>query len=317
MLNITYNDNYAQKHFLLVQAQLETRLANIIKSRSVTISKKKYSVDNVLLAYLKTLQTGTNLQDLITARPDKFKKIIKSIKFRIPTILDKTTSSNRVLYNLFVLNGYDNDVFNKLNFIELIATDTCLYCNRSYTYSLEKKKKIKPQIDHFLPKSKYPFFGLSYYNLVPSCLVCNGLDAKHELDPIMSGVRNPYVIKKNDFVFRYNMKSGNILNNLKDPSSIELKFAKKIHGNIQMFKLQELYDKHKDHVLELIVLSQSKYSETYRNYLRSYRSANGLKFSDNEIDRMIVSNYVNENELHKRPLAKLYRDIAKQLGLIP
>jgi len=147
--------------------------------------------------------------------------------------------------------------------------------------------------------------------------VCNGLDAKHELDPIMSGVRNPYVIKKNDFVFRYNMKSGNILNNLKDPSSIELKFAKKIHGNIQMFKLQELYDKHKDHVLELIVLSQSKYSETYRNYLRSYRSANGLKFSDNEIDRMIVSNYVNENELHKRPLAKLYRDIAKQLGLIP
>ncbi|MCO5948311.1 HNH endonuclease [Mucilaginibacter flavidus] len=315
MINISYNDNNAEIHYLALADQLQTRLGNIIKSRKVTINSVKYYVDNVLLVYLKTLQTESNLKALITARPEKFRGIIKTLRRRIPNILDSTSDSNRVLYNLFIKSGYDDESFKKLDFIERIGMDTCVYCNRTYTFSLEKKKKIKPEIDHFMPKSKYPFLGVSYYNLIPSCQICNGLDAKNQNDPIDYGVRNPYDIKNSDFKFRYEIKTGNVLNTLTDSQSIALSFSKKINGNLKMFKLQELYDKHKDHVVELIVLSKSKYVETYREYLRSYKEK-GLKFSDNEIDRMIMGNYVSEIELHKRPLAKLYHDIGKQLGLI-
>ncbi|WP_017258885.1 HNH endonuclease family protein [Pedobacter arcticus] len=315
MINISYADNNAEQHYLALSDQLQARLRNIIKSRKVTINKVKYSVDNVLLVYLKNLQTEANLKELITARPEKFRSIIKKLRTRIPNILDSTSDANRVLYNLFIKSSYDHESFKKLEFIERIGMDTCAYCNRTYTFSLEKKNKIKPEIDHFMPKSKYPFLGVSYYNLIPSCQVCNGLDTKNQNDPRAFGVRNPYEIKHSDFIFRYELKTGNVLNTLTDPESITLSFSKKINGNLKMFKLQELYDKHRDHVVELIILSKSKYVENYRKYLRQYKKK-GLKFSDNEIDRMIMGNYVSEKELHKRPLAKLYHDIGKQLGLI-
>jgi len=41
-----------------------------------------------------------------------------------------------------------------------------------------------------------------------------------------------------------------------------------------------------------------------------------LNFSSSKIDRLIIGNYSELNELHKRPLSKLYRDIAIELGLI-
>lgn len=315
MIKISYADSEAEIHYLTITDRFQARLSNIIKYRKVTINTVKYTVDDVLLVYLKTLQIDDNLKELITARPEKFRRIIKRLRTRIPNILDSTSDANRVLYNLFIISNYDSNSFNKLKFIEKIGMDTCVYCNRTYTFSLEKKNKIKPEIDHFMPKSKYPFLGLSYYNLIPSCQVCNGLDAKNQNDPRAFGVRNPYDIKSTDFIFRYELKTGNVLNTVIDPESITLSFSKKINGNLKMFKLQELYDKHRDHVIELIILSKSKYVENYRKYLRQYKEK-GLKFSDNEIDRMIMGNYVSEKDHHRRPLAKLYHDIGKQLGLI-
>ncbi|TCL67476.1 hypothetical protein EV196_10232 [Mariniflexile fucanivorans] len=42
---------------------------------------------------------------------------------------------------------------------------------------------IKPELDHYYPKSLYPYFGVSFYNLIPSCQSCNGLGVKGENDP--------------------------------------------------------------------------------------------------------------------------------------
>ena len=42
--------------------------------------------------------------------------------------------------------------------------------NPSMAFSILKSKK---QIDHFFPKRKYPFLALCYYNLIPSCDICN------------------------------------------------------------------------------------------------------------------------------------------------
>lgn len=48
---------------------------------------------------------------------------------------------------------------------------TCVYCNAIPTMS--KNGEVFYQMDHYLPQSLYPFLGTCFYNLQPSCGVCN------------------------------------------------------------------------------------------------------------------------------------------------
>ena len=72
------------------------------------------------------------------------------------------------------------------NAYELCKTAThrlCPYCQQAYAFTFvawgknKKGNKVKrgfrPTLDHFFPKSKFPYVGLSLYNLVPACQTCN------------------------------------------------------------------------------------------------------------------------------------------------
>jgi len=68
----------------------------------------------------------------------------------------------------------------------------CPYCNAETIYVIPKCDNesncsedicYHTALDHFLPKDRYPFLGLSLYNLVPSCTRCN-TSYKHNKDPI-------------------------------------------------------------------------------------------------------------------------------------
>ena len=48
---------------------------------------------------------------------------------------------------------------------------TCVYCNAVPTMS--NNGEVFYQMDHYLPQSLYPFLGTCFYNLQPSCGVCN------------------------------------------------------------------------------------------------------------------------------------------------
>lgn len=71
----------------------------------------------------------------------------------------------------------------------------CPYCNADTVYAFKKGNTKKPvkvvsALDHFYPKSKYPFLALSLYNLIPVCSRCNS-QMKGSAD--MSDVANPYI----------------------------------------------------------------------------------------------------------------------------
>jgi hypothetical protein len=154
---------------------------------------------------------------------------------------------------------------------------------------------------------------MSYFNLIPSCPTCNGVEAKGENDPLenKNKLKNPYLIDKNDFNFSYE------LTNASFKDFIEVKLECPTEGYNTLFKLDELYKKHDDHVEELIFKSEIKYPYSYRKAMEEMFN-NSISSQKYNIDfsRFLLGNYVSEDELHKRPLAKLYRDIAKQLGLI-
>lgn len=315
MIQLEKNIRVTNKHYLKVK---DTLLLNIdfALSHGASIKGKHYNLSDKEKIYIRFLKREKYLKKLVLADTSQFNEIITWFR-KINSNVDDTHSDfNRVLYNIFVKNLYEIPArFNKAEFIRNINIDTCPYCNRNYIYTLTNKGKIKPEIDHFFPKSKYPYFGISFFNLIPSCQTCNGKSAKGELDPEIEKMISPYEIQNTDFIFTYKIISVDVLSPLNGKSgvSVVLKYNQKFAGNNRVFRLSKLYKKHDDHALELMVKSQVKYGEKVRNYLNSYR---GITFSDSEINRMIIGNYTNLEDLHKRPLSKMYRDIAIKEGLI-
>ncbi|MFT0714631.1 hypothetical protein [Flagellimonas lutimaris] len=263
--------------------------------------------------YLNYLLNNDNLKNLILTKPEDYNGLIAGISAAHPNFVVPNSNENLILRNVFIAHGYEHSDFDKLEFLKRINIDTCPYCNRGYIYYLSKSGEIKPQIDHFYPKNLYPFLALSFYNLIPSCQTCNGFGAKEGKDPNVENLVNPYLIENHNFKFTHRIKHINFLNPLYDKNSIEVKFRHHLAGHTGVFKLDKLYQQHSDHVLELVIKSKVSYSGKYRSYLKSFK---GLEFNESEIDRMILGNYSREDEIHKRPLAKLYQDIGIELGLI-
>lgn len=71
----------------------------------------------------------------------------------------------------------------------------CPYCNADMVYAIkcdDNGKSYKSAFDHFYPRSRYPFLGLSLYNLIPACDRCN---SKFKLDKYeeVLGTFHPYL----------------------------------------------------------------------------------------------------------------------------
>ncbi|MCI2230346.1 hypothetical protein MC378_14295 [Polaribacter sp. MSW13] len=297
-------------HFDIVFERLQKSITYVLKN-GCTYKKIKYTPVLDERAFLNTLNQKSVLKGLVTASPDKLALLRRYMLKRFPNIHFNTNNLNRLLYKIFVSDGYNS--IDKHAFISKLEIDTCPYCNRNYVYSLSKSAKIKPELDHFYPKSIYPYFGVSFYNLIPSCQTCNGLGVKGETDPFIKKMVSPYLLKEDDYEFTFDLTKLDYLSPLDGKSSVDVKFLKQVEGNVEVFKLDSLYKLHSDHVLELIVKSKVYYNDKYREYLNNFE---GLSFSDSEIDRVLIGNYTSLNELHKRPFSKLYRDIALELGLI-
>jgi len=123
-----------------------------------------------------------------------------------------------------------------LRIIKSSNVEICPYCNkRSIECTLGKYVTATPDLDHFYPKSKYPFLSISLYNLVPSCNYCNQ-KFKHNrdtypdyLNPLVEGIEKQRL-------FSYipgtsNTKSRILLNNIA-----------KFNKNIDMFELETEYN---------------------------------------------------------------------------
>lgn len=301
----------------IVDAHFDTVLVRLQKSITYVLNNgckykgRTYTAIGNERTFLNSLKQNPNLKRLVTASPDELAVLRRFMLMRFPDIHLNNNNLNRLLYKIFVSDGYG--ILDNHAFIAKLKIDTCPYCNRNYIYSLSKSGKIKPELDHYYPKSLYPYFGVSFYNLIPSCQTCNGLGVKAENDPFFKKMESPYLIKSEDYKFTFDLTKLDYLSPLDGKSSVEVKFSKQIDGNVDILKLDQLYKLHNDHVLELIVKSKVNYNDKYRKYLKDFK---GLNFSDAEIDRVLIGNYTSLKELHKRPFSKLYRDIALELGLI-
>jgi len=315
MLKIETNQNLVDEHVEKVYQNIQNRIDTIIGNGGLQ-NQRRVLVSALVtsdIAFLRFIRKEKVLKKILKATPLQLRAFIKWINTTYPNGADKTKVLYKCLYNIFVNHGYNkSDNLDKFQFIKNIGLETCPYCNRSFIYTIGRNKMIKPEIDHFYPKDKYPILAISYFNLIPSCPPCNGLGAKSNQDSYALELKNPYEIEANDFKFSFEINDVSMLHPLMDKESIEIFFETQIEEHSRVFGLDLLYAENRDIVLELYLKSKHEYVKEYIDYLYSYE---GLEFTDADIYRFITCGYRDDEDLHKRPLSKLIKDISQKLGL--
>lgn len=207
----------------------------------------------------------------------------------------------------------------------LLKINTCSYCNRVYTFTVFKdtgEGAIAPQFDHFFDKATSPIFGLSFFNLIPSCNFCNSSlkgTTKFSLDKYL----HPYISElseKATFTYIPNTpdaflgKSDDLSVKIKPIKGLSAKEKEKVERTIKIFELEQTYTQHADYVSES-VRKKYAYNDKYLEILRLH-TYDGIKLGIDEAYRLAFGNYYYEKDFHKRPLAKLTKDIVKELSMI-
>ena len=205
-------------------------------------------------------------------------------------------------------------------YIKIIGTKSCVYCNAQLAIVTDNegdKMIARLELDHYFPKSKYPFLCTSFFNLYPTCGCCNRLKGSKPL------AFQLYTENIEDEVnpFYFHLDDESITNYLEDydDEKLEIHFTSKGDENTlalnhdKLLGIKGIYNTQKDVAAELIYKKQI-YTDSYKDELVSKYPA---LFPDIAIlNRLIIGNYDKVEEINKRPLAKFTQDIAKQLKLI-
>lgn len=185
---------------------------------------------------------------------------------------------------------------------------TCVYCNTIPTMS--NKGEVFYQMDHYLPQSLYPFLGTCFYNLQPSCDVCNGHKLTQDCD---FGLYVNSEQHKELSPFRFVPKVKNLDGPYPECEDIQFRgkganVTKESQAHEEMFHINNLYAGYKDKVSKL-------YAKGYKlndSVVKFMSAAFGLKPSPSDILAYLSDEIsLKENDIHKEPLMKLKQDTIK------
>ena len=285
-----------------------------------------------------------NFSDIIKSKPKQLEKIITTFELRKwqkevfckgqKTICNECISPKKckgkttkfgedILYILGYKDRFRANVNRGLWLTKQLNIKTCPYCNAQNTLITEKdygKEVMKFQLDHFFPKSEYPYLSISLYNLIPSCANCNLTKSSKSLN--RKTHYNPYdmdLANKSKFNLKYEPTPSKltIIGLKKQKLKIEfiakykdpLKIVKK-HN--EMYHINGVYNRHLDVAEELLMLS-IVYTKMQAN---KHLKINGLFSNKEDYFRFLLRNYSLKQDILKRPLAKLTQDIARQLRIV-
>ena len=281
--------------------------------------KKSRTYSYKEVAKIIKVRLGISFKELLIMKPTELAKIAKVIKNNTLKFSDSEDKKFVDMYGKYRSNKLSKIVINK------IGLKACPYCNRNYIYNFKRSDSLEAtaQLDHFYDKSKYPYLALSLYNLIPSCSTCNL--RKSANDVVENPIFNPYCENLDnhaDFtslgiISADKLKDKELSFFAEERMNIELKKTTsdtRTDKHIESFNIKALYEHHKDVVAELyqkrVVYSDDYIDELIRNFKDEV-------FSDrDELLKLITCSSIKKDEIHKRPLSKLRRDIVKELKFI-
>ncbi len=274
----------------------------------------KYSLEDINWDLLTIFDK--DLEQIITSSPYQIRELIKIA----PKDFTKEITQLKDLYEVF-RNKW------AVEFMEDLGIKVCPFCNREYIFKFEDKIKGKQRIiaslDHYYDKDTYPFLWISVFNLIPCCHICNS-KFKHTKNFYNQKHLHPYEDSFNEKAkfsqFFNDVDSKNKKFSLLSKERISLSLKpldskdKVTQNTIDTFRLETLYEKHKDIVLELIQ-KREIYPDSYIDDL--FHQYEGTLFKNREdVLRHITGGYIEDKDINKRPLSKLIKDISEELDLI-
>lgn len=295
--------------------KFENHLCNQAKKNKVVIA----TLTHLLQHYRAIIEFEINgYKPGKIAQYDSWKLTYDPIKFLLKGIFD---------YDDWFLSLATTEKWGPYQLATRLDIKSCPYCNRSYTFSLTDSggvKKGRPDFDHFMPKTSNQLLALSFFNLIPSCKICNGPSVKSSKSVSYETHFNPYEDNVKSGLMRFTYYPNNYEASVGMSEDLEIalnysgdssdnRLQTKIKGNISLFYLDDTYKHHTDIVQEIIrkrTISNDRYIEELQN------TYSHLNLSVEEAYRIAFGNYYNEKDFHKRPIAKLTKDIAIEMGTL-
>lgn len=302
-----------ENHFLIMRYIIKKKLngKTFTEKSPLPSGNTIYKVSGIKITISKFLNDDTNLRKVLIGAPDE-----------LETIKDKFTSKG-LKKSLNALINYESwiktDVkstyrdYNAYHLAEKLDIPTCVYCNRIYTKTVisnSGKKITRPTFDHWFTKSAHPLLALSFYNLIPSCSVCNS-GVKGSTPFLLSTHFHPYH-KNPDQDFKYTFSYDH-----KDYDKFSFKILTKnkfSKDSINSFELQEIFKAHEDEIEDLRRIKDA-YSEDYIDMLES-KVLDGITLDRDEVYRLAFGVHFQEAKFDRRPLSKMKKDILIELGIL-
>lgn len=252
------------------------------------------------------------------------KKKNKKSKSTLEMYFEKLSIPEEYLpHNLFDYNElYKEGKWSRHKLLSLIGIEVCPYCQRNYISSYDEKTTA--DLDHFYPKSLYPFLALSLYNFIPSCQICNsrfkgnkntrdsvylyeegfdelGVKFKTSEEVIVEILGEGY----SDFYVKIDYE------NLKDEED-----KKKVKNSIDNLGLDKVYEKSHNQYIQNLLYNIEKYPENYlENCGEIFENDDDKKKQLEEYFKDIVKEPYRKRIENGDPLAKLTKDILEEFDI--
>ena len=348
MVRIELNDEILRYHkdYILNDSGI---LENLNKLYEKNISKAKKDFVKYLIGQVEKLNTVDYSDSIFLMTPKEMKEQLDYIRDNYKEAYEDCLKK-KSRFSKYILSALDYDQFTKnmpedkgtkelredesqkkwgaYAFLMKLDLSVCPYCNRTFintVYMTPKSGKARADLDHFLPKAKYPYFSMSIYNLVPSCSVCNSR-FKGQKEFKYTKNLNPYENLEINDLLTFGYSPDNYLEciGLDDNKlSVKLNFnksehkekaihAKRLEDNCKVFHIEEVYQNHTD-VVRDILLKHHIFSDDYKKQImNSYKD---LFSSEEEMDRLLYG-YIKEDDIKNTMLGKLQFDINKEANAL-
>lgn len=308
--------------------KLNTLEQEILNNNDISLFKYKNAIDQALKEL--ELQISDNVFQKELEKLKKYLFLLLIGKFEYIKLFIKNLDDNKSLLIKYYNNLstekdfkvfkksfeklYQNELSEKTDlkksFFKMLNLNVCPYCNRNFINPIYKKKiatgsfgTFPPDIEHFFPKSIYPFLSLSISNLLPSCTFCNKI--KHSVDTYKYNFKSPYEIKDCDFSFDFepiSIKKRKINIISKDPEC----------KNIEILNLDDLYREIHSQYINDIFFEVQKENNYYKIFLKKF-NVNKPSIQD-KIYKKKFRNYFDERDFNKHPLSKLTKDLFNHIN---
>nr|WP_067060010.1 hypothetical protein [Mucilaginibacter sp. L294] len=206
-----------------------------------------------------------------------------------------------------------------------LKVNSCPYCNSQFTFTIRNKRlKTRPEFDHFLNKGRFPYLALSFFNLIPSCSLCNSGTLKGgnlfsiltHLHPFLDNIEGLYEFKTKIDAVDFLVNGEDFTIALRPCLGVSSLKRARAENSIEVFAINDRYRFHKDYASEILTKAYVYNNSTIESLFTSFEIGGKKIFSSEaEIKELVLGNVLHPDRFHKKILSKLAKDVAEEFGL--